>query len=76
MKNKTVSQILTELYYLTKGKQIKPTADETRQLRDLEEFEQRSAEVREKQQLVNEARKREEAILTQARGEVEAMKEV
>jgi large subunit ribosomal protein MRP49 len=76
MKNKTVSQILTELYNLTKGKQIKPTVDETRQLRELEEFKQRSAEVREKQQLVNEARKREEAILTQARGEVEAMKEV
>ena len=76
MRNKTVSQVLTELYAITKGKVIKPTADEARELRELEEFEQRSAEVRALQTDVNAARKREQAILTQARGEVEAMREV
>lgn len=75
LKDKTTSQILAELLNLTKGKVVRPTPEEARQIRELEEFQKRSAEDRERMLKVNEARKREEAILTQARGEVEAMKE-
>jgi large subunit ribosomal protein MRP49 len=75
MKNKTASQILAQVISLTKARPVRATAEETRQIRELEEFEERSEEVRQRMAKVNEERRREEAILTQARGEIEAMKE-
>lgn len=75
MHNQTTSEILTKLMELTKGKPVKPTADEARQLREIEEFTDQSNADRERMKAVTEALKREEAILTQARGEVEAMKD-
>jgi large subunit ribosomal protein MRP49 len=75
MKNKTTSEILTQLMELTNGKPIKPTAEELRQIRELEEFNEKSLQDRQRMNEVNAARKREEAILTQAKGEVEASRE-
>jgi large subunit ribosomal protein MRP49 len=75
MESKNTSEILSELMNFTKGKPVKATPEETRQIQELEEFQKRSEEDRERMLKVNAERKREEAILTQARGEVEAMRD-
>jgi large subunit ribosomal protein MRP49 len=75
MQNKTVSEILTQLMTLTTGKPVKATAEEARQIRELEEFRDKSAVDAERMKAVNEVRKREQAILTQAKGEFEATKD-
>lgn len=75
MKNRDVSEIVAQLMTLTNAKPVKPTAEETRQLQELEEYRVKSAQDRERMKAVMEQRRREEAILTQARGEAEAMKE-
>lgn len=75
MQNKTVSEILSQLMLLTKGKPVKATAEEARQIREIEEFQDKATADAERMEAVNAARKREAAILTQARGEVAAMKE-
>jgi large subunit ribosomal protein MRP49 len=75
MKNRDVSEIVAQLMTLTNAKPVRPTAEETRQLQELEEYRAKSAQDRERMKAVMEQRRREEAILTQARGEAEAMKE-
>jgi large subunit ribosomal protein MRP49 len=69
------SEILDELYKLTNAKIVKPTAEEARQIQELQEQNLRSRKDQIMMQAVNEKRKREEAILIQARGEVEAARE-
>lgn len=75
MRNRTRYDILAQLINVTKAKPVRATPEEERQIRDMEEFEARSEEDRQRMAKVNEERKKEEAILTQARGEVDAMKE-
>jgi len=60
---------------ITKAKAVKPTAEEMSQLRELEEYRERAKGDRERMIKVNAERKKEEAVLVQARGEVEAMNE-
>jgi large subunit ribosomal protein MRP49 len=75
MKHRDESEILSQLMALTKAKPVKATAEETRQLQELQEHEVKSSKDRERMAAVTAERKKEEAILIQARGEVEAMKE-
>jgi large subunit ribosomal protein MRP49 len=75
MKHRDESEILDALMQLTNARTVKPTAEETRQIQELEEQNARSERDASMMREVNEKRKREEAILIQARGEVEAARE-
>jgi large subunit ribosomal protein MRP49 len=72
MKHRLDSEILDQLMSLTKARAVRATAEELREIQEMEEQNARSERDALKMAEVNEKRKREEAILTQARGEVEA----
>jgi large subunit ribosomal protein MRP49 len=72
MKHRLDSEILDQLMSLTKARAVRATAEELRQIQEIEEQNARSERDALKMAKVNEKRKREEAILTQARGEIEA----
>jgi large subunit ribosomal protein MRP49 len=72
MKHRLDSEILDQLMSLTKARAVKATAEELRQIQEMEEQNARSERDAIKMAEVNAKRKREEAILTQARGELEA----
>jgi len=72
MKHRLDSEILDQLMSLTKARAVRATAEELRQIQEMEEQNARSERDALKMAEVNEKRKREEAILTQARGEIEA----
>ncbi|KAE8452827.1 hypothetical protein EG329_013099 [Mollisiaceae sp. DMI_Dod_QoI] len=71
MKDRQVSEILDQLLKLTKAKVVTPTPEETRELRDIEEQNAKSARDAAMMQAENAKRKREEEILRQARGSVD-----
>jgi large subunit ribosomal protein MRP49 len=73
MKHRLDSEILDQLLKLTKAKVVRPTAEEQRQMQEMEEQNTKSEKDAAMMAEVNAKRKREEEILTQARGEVEAM---
>ncbi|KAH8811812.1 50S ribosomal protein-like protein Mrp49 [Xylogone sp. PMI_703] len=76
MKHKPESEILSQFMTVSKAKPVAPTPDETQLMRDLEEQRARSERDSQRMKLVNEKRKRQEAILIQARGEVAASQEL
>jgi len=60
---------------ITKAKPVQVTPEETQQIKDLEEHRIQSEKDSKAMQLVNEKRRRKEAMLAQARGEVAAARE-
>jgi large subunit ribosomal protein MRP49 len=75
MKHRHDSEILEQLLKLTKAKVVRPTAEEQREMQEMEEQNARSERDAAMMAEVNAKRKREEEILEQARCEVEAMQE-
>ena len=71
MKHRLDSEILDQLLKLTKAKIVLPTPEETRQIRELEEQNAKSARDATMMAAENAKRKREEEILKQARGTLE-----
>lgn len=72
MTNRTATEILRDLMSLTKAMPIEPTPQEREELENLDQMRQRSAEARALSLEVRAKRKREEALLAQARGEIAA----
>lgn len=75
MKHRHESEILSQLLSITKAVPIEPTEKELEQIRDLEEQRLLSEQDSRRSQIVNENRRRKEAILAQARGEIAAAQE-
>lgn len=73
MKHRLDSEILDQLLKLTKAKVVRPTAEEQRQMQEIEEQNAKSERDAAMMAEVNARMKMEEDMLTQARGEVEAM---
>jgi large subunit ribosomal protein MRP49 len=73
MKHRLDSEILDQLLKLTKAKVVRPTAEEQRQMQEIEEQNAKSERDAAMMAEVNARKKMEEDMLTQARGEVEAM---
>lgn len=67
MKHRHESEILSQLLAVAKAVPINPTPEELEQLRDLEEQQTLSEKDSTRHQAYNEAKKRKEAILAQAR---------
>lgn len=76
MKHKQESEILSQFLALSKGVPVTATPEEVQLMKDLEEQKARSERDSKRMQLVNEKRKRQEAILIQARGELAASAEI
>lgn len=72
MKNRTDEEILRDFMRVTKAQQVEATPDELEELRRLEEQRIRSERESKISLAVREKKKREEALLAQARGEVDA----
>lgn len=70
MTHRTNSEILQELIKLTKAYIIEPTAEDTEELRSLEEQRLRSARDSKESQEVRAKQRREQEILQQARGDI------
>src|SRR5438045_1795644 len=70
MKYRHESEILSELFSITKAIPVEPIVEELTQLKELEEQRRLSERDAQRSHAVNEKRKRTEAMLTQARGEV------
>lgn len=75
MKHRHESEILAELMKITKAAPVEPTQEELDQLRDLEERQKLSEIDSKRSHAVNEKRKKREAMLAQARGEVQKLRE-
>jgi large subunit ribosomal protein MRP49 len=75
MKHRHDSEILEQLLRLTKAKVVRPTAEEQREIQEMEEQNAKSERDATMMAKVNAKKKREEEILEQARGEVEAIQE-
>jgi large subunit ribosomal protein MRP49 len=75
MKNKKVSEILTQVLEITKAREMKATVEETRQIQELKEQRERSERESEKRADAMEKRKREDAIMAQARNAVDAARQ-
>lgn len=73
MKHRPESEILDQLLALTKARIVRPTAEETRQIQEIEEQNARSERDSIMMAEVNAKRKREEAILIAARGDPDSM---
>jgi large subunit ribosomal protein MRP49 len=76
MKHRHESEILSLLFSVTKAVPVEPTQEELVQLTQLEEQRILSEKDAQRSHVVNEKRKRTEAILAQARGEVAAARDV
>jgi large subunit ribosomal protein MRP49 len=75
MKHRQDSEILEQLLKLTKAKVVRATAEEQREIQEMEEQNARSERDATMMAEVNATKKREAEILEQARGEVEAMQD-
>jgi large subunit ribosomal protein MRP49 len=73
MKHRLESEILDQLLKLTKARVVRATPEEQRQIQEMEEQNARSERDAAMMAEVRAKKKREEEILTQARGEVEAI---
>jgi large subunit ribosomal protein MRP49 len=67
MKHRHESEILSQLLALTNAVPVEPTPDEVEQLRELAEQQELSEKDSTKHRIYNEEKKREEAIISQAR---------
>lgn len=74
MRNLEPSAIFAQLMALTKARVLRTDPEDAKIGQDLEEQGARNNRVRELMQAAMARRKREKAILAQARGEVEALK--
>jgi large subunit ribosomal protein MRP49 len=72
---RTESGILDQLYKLTKAVPVKPTAEEARQIKEMNEELYKSRQDQIQMEEVIRKIKREKAVLAAARGEVLAAKE-
>jgi large subunit ribosomal protein MRP49 len=75
MKHRQDSEILEQLLKLTRAKVVRATAEEQREIQEMEEQNARSERDAAMMAEVNATKKREAEILEQARGEVEAMQD-
>ncbi|PQE25588.1 50S ribosomal Mrp49 protein [Rutstroemia sp. NJR-2017a BBW] len=75
MKHRTDSEILSQLISLTNAKLVRATPEEQRQLKELAEHKARAEKDSALSAVLNEQRRKEQAILTQARGEVASSNE-
>jgi len=75
MKHRHESEILSQLLAITKASPVEPTPEELEELRRLEEQQIESEKDARRSQAVNEKRRRQAAILAQARGQVAAARE-
>ena len=75
MKHRDQSQILAQLLAITKAVPVEPTEEESEQTRELEEQQRLREQDSKRSKAVNKRRKRTEAMLAQARGEVAAAQE-
>jgi large subunit ribosomal protein MRP49 len=75
MKHRHESQILSQLLAITKALPIEPTEEELEQIRELREQQRLSEQDSKRSHAVNAKRKRTEAMLAQARGEVAAARD-
>lgn len=73
MKHRPESEILDQLLAITRARVVKPTAEESRQIQEIEDQNARSERDSVMMAEVNAKRKREEAIMIQARGDPDAM---
>ncbi len=73
MKHRPESEILDQLLALTRARIVRPTAEETRQIQEIEEQNARSERDSVMMAEVNAKRQREEAILLAARGDPYSM---
>jgi large subunit ribosomal protein MRP49 len=76
MKHRNESEILSQLLSMTKAVPVEPTREELDQLKDLEEQRRLSEKDAQRSLAVNEKRRRTEAMLAQARGEVAVARDV
>lgn len=76
MKHRHESEILSQLLSITKAVPVEPNQEELAQLTQLEEQRVLSEKDAQRTRAVNEKRKRAEAMLAQARGEVIAARDV
>jgi large subunit ribosomal protein MRP49 len=75
MKHRNESEILSKLLAVTKALPIEPTEEELEQIRDLEERKRLGEQDSKRSHALNEKRRRTEAMLAQARGELAAARE-
>ena len=75
MKHRKVSEILTQLMEITKAREVQATAEEMRQIQQLKEQREKSEKEAEKRADAMVKKKREEAIIAQARGAVDAARQ-
>lgn len=73
MKHRPESEILDQLLAVTRARVVKATAEEARQIQEIEEQNARSERDSVMMAAVNAKRKREEAIMTLARGDPDAL---
>ncbi len=73
MKHRLESEILDQLLKLTNARVVRPTPEEQREIQDMGEQNAKSERDAAMSAEVRAKKKREEDILTQARGEVEAL---
>ena len=76
MKHRHESEILSQLLSITRAVPVEPTQEELVQFKELEEQRRLSEKDTQRSQAVNEKRRRAEAMLAQARGEVAAVRGV
>jgi len=75
MKHRHESEILSHLLSIIKAVPLQPSTEELQQISDLEEQRKQSEIDAQRSQKVNEKRRRRDAMLAQARGEVAASRE-
>lgn len=70
MKHRHSTEILSQFMALTKAKALEPTAKDLELAQEVEERKMQTEKDSKQSALVNEARKKKEAMLAQARGEI------
>jgi len=73
MKDRTESEILAKLMDVTRAKVVRPTVEEQRMVKEIEEHKARTDKDRAIQAVETARKKREKAILAKAQGEVKAL---
>ncbi|KAG9248188.1 50S ribosomal protein-like protein Mrp49 [Calycina marina] len=73
MKDKPEAEILAKLMEITKAKTVRPTEEEKRMIKDMEEHQTRTDKDRAVQAVETARKKREKAMLAKAQGEVDAL---
>src|SRR5438045_3822120 len=72
MKHRHSAEIFSQFLTLTNARELEPTPDEKEQLQELKIYQARSARDRARNKAYHDAKKREAAILAQAKAEIAA----